>query len=124
MTLDYTKMFLIVTEEAVVKGHFTGMHQRQLVTKHFLYLILRIPVRFCSCKQNFSFLWADSQLATRPLCYSNISARFVPAEFSRTFLLCHCEPVLRLVWQSVPLSALQGGFLFPWNCNFRPAGVQ
>ena len=22
MTLDYTKMFLIVTEEAVVKGHF------------------------------------------------------------------------------------------------------
>ena len=23
MTLDYTKMFLIVTEEAVVKGHFT-----------------------------------------------------------------------------------------------------
>ena len=32
MTLDYKKMFLIVTEEAVVKGHFTGMHQRQLVT--------------------------------------------------------------------------------------------
>ena len=26
MTLDYTKMFLIVTEEAVVKGHFTCMH--------------------------------------------------------------------------------------------------
>ena len=26
MTLDYTKMFLIVTEEAVVKGHFIGMH--------------------------------------------------------------------------------------------------
>ena len=24
MTLDYTKMFLIVTEEAVVKGHFTS----------------------------------------------------------------------------------------------------
>ena len=23
MTLDYTKMFLIVTEEAVVRGHFT-----------------------------------------------------------------------------------------------------
>ena len=27
MTLDYTKMFLIVTEEAVVKGHFIGMHR-------------------------------------------------------------------------------------------------
>ena len=25
MTLDYTKMFLIVTEEAVVKGHFTSV---------------------------------------------------------------------------------------------------
>ena len=24
MTLDYKKMFLIVTEEAVVKGHFTS----------------------------------------------------------------------------------------------------
>ena len=24
MTLDYTKMFLIVTEEAVVKGHFAS----------------------------------------------------------------------------------------------------
>ena len=28
MTLDYTKMFLIVTEEAVVKGHFTYMPDR------------------------------------------------------------------------------------------------
>jgi len=27
MTLDYTKMFLIVTEEAVVKGHFTSAGQ-------------------------------------------------------------------------------------------------
>ena len=35
MTLDYKKMFLIVTEEAVVKGHFAGMHQRQLVTGRF-----------------------------------------------------------------------------------------
>ena len=26
MTLDYTKMFLIVTEEAVVKGHFTYIY--------------------------------------------------------------------------------------------------
>ena len=31
MTLDYTKMFLIVTEEAVVKGHFdfTGISLRK-----------------------------------------------------------------------------------------------
>ena len=36
MTLDYTKMFLIVTEEAVVKGHFTsGCPDRQLVTDRF-----------------------------------------------------------------------------------------
>ena len=27
MTLDYTKMFLIVTEEAVVKGRFTFMRR-------------------------------------------------------------------------------------------------
>ena len=32
MTLDYKKMFLNVTEEAVVKGHFTCMHKRQFVT--------------------------------------------------------------------------------------------
>ena len=32
MTLDYTKMFLIVTEEAVVKGHFArGCSRRQFV---------------------------------------------------------------------------------------------
>ena len=30
MTLDYKKMFLIVTEEAVVKGHFTCMHKKHL----------------------------------------------------------------------------------------------
>ena len=33
MTLDYTKMFLIVTEEAVVKGHFArGSPRGQCVT--------------------------------------------------------------------------------------------
>ena len=31
MTLDYKKMFLIVTEEAVVKGHFTSSRRRLLV---------------------------------------------------------------------------------------------
>ena len=36
MTLDYKKMFLIVTEEAVVKGHFaSGCPDRQLVTDRF-----------------------------------------------------------------------------------------
>ena len=42
MTLDYKKMFLIVTEEAVVKGHFTAASRRghfvqgagQIVTSH------------------------------------------------------------------------------------------
>ena len=33
MTLDYTKMFLIVTEEAVVKGHFAcnPPHRAQII---------------------------------------------------------------------------------------------
>ena len=30
MTLDYTKMFLIVTEEAVVKGHFACVHMQAM----------------------------------------------------------------------------------------------
>ena len=47
MTLDYTKMFLIVTEEAVVRGHFTYMHKKQLVTIHFSYLVLPVPVSCC-----------------------------------------------------------------------------
>ena len=32
MTLDYTKMFLIVTEEAVVKGHFIRITDCKFVT--------------------------------------------------------------------------------------------
>ena len=54
MTLDYTKMFLIVTEEAVVKGHFaSAWADSQLVTMLFTYLLLRIPIRFCSPKREF-----------------------------------------------------------------------
>ena len=40
MTLDYTKTFLIVTEEAVVKGHFIGKGR----------LPIRAPVRLLSLR--------------------------------------------------------------------------
>ena len=50
MTLDYTKMFLIVTEEAVVKGHFTSMRKMQFVSVSFILVKDYCPVhsRWCS----------------------------------------------------------------------------
>ena len=37
MTLDYKKMFLIVTEEAVVKGHFAFINTFRPMGRFFLF---------------------------------------------------------------------------------------
>ena len=47
MTLDYKKMFLNVTEEAVVKGHFIVMCKRQSVTGTRLVISYSHPTRSC-----------------------------------------------------------------------------
>ena len=55
MTLAYTKMFLIVTEEAVVKGHFT------------------FYIDLCRARKGrFLSAWADSQCVT--CCIQQIAA--------------------------------------------------
>ena len=85
MTLDYTKMFLIVTEEAVVKGHFTCMHKRQFVTIHCW--LFYISSRFVPADIGGDFLsvCTDWQLVTIHYWLSSISSRFIPADTSRIF---------------------------------------
>ena len=45
MTLDYKKMFLIVTEEAVVKGHFTILNAVVSRPMRGRFFIARIRIR-------------------------------------------------------------------------------
>ena len=49
MTLDYTKMFLIVTEEAVVKGHFTFCGCKSETTLTNIELLCRLPAGIIFC---------------------------------------------------------------------------
>ena len=49
MTLDYKKMFLIVTEEAVVKGHFTFCGCKSETTLTNIELLCRLPAGIIFC---------------------------------------------------------------------------
>ncbi len=89
MTLDYTKMFLIVTEEAVVKGHFAGMHQRQFVTSRFLHIDTAYPGSVLIAEAGIFIGMHQWQFVTGRCLSSEITSRFVTAVMAVFFVaLC------------------------------------
>ena len=69
MTLDYTKMFLIVTEEAVVKGHFTSAWADSQCVPGAVLIVPSLPRSVTlrghmTWRLSFVSAWADSQCAT------------------------------------------------------------
>ena len=79
MTLDYKKMFLIVTEEAVVKGHFT------------IYLV------FGSTRGGCIFYWPDLSRGKRKMG----SQKAAQHEYHTIFCLFRQWPFVFLLCKSV-----------------------